>query len=223
VLETLQQLGDSASKYLHSASGILTYQEQGYFELVGLLISLISISTTSQKTPSSTVAASQVADAVGASLEILYTSVSTAPLNSEGPATKLVFGSMHSLFHVRDSAAATRLACAYITSFNDAQKSRDRTGQTCVPKEVLAAVKNLDMTAAKTLNEGKAQVALLKKAFGNGSLDGRIRGWAFVDGDDSRLTKDIREIGRDSGQSWAAVLAESYRSNVKGWELVKWE
>lgn len=223
VLEVLQQLGDSASKRLRTATGILTHQEQVYFELIELLTSLVTIATTTPRTPASTAAGTQLADAASASIDILYTSVSVPPLVPKEPAPKLAHGSMHSLFHLRDSASAVRLACAYITSFNDGQKSRDKTGQTCVAKEVLAAVKSLDMAAAKALNEGKAQVALLKREVTSGPLDSRIREWAFTDGDETRLTAEIRAIGRESWQSWAAGLAESYRANVKGWEQVKWE
>lgn len=223
VAETLLQLSDSIYKMLRSASGKLTQQEQGYFELVGVLANLITITTTTPSTPGAATTATQLCDAAEAILEGLCASSLSVPATPIQSAPKHIFESTHGLFYVRDSAAAIRLACAYLLAFNAAQKPREKNGQTFFPKEVSSSIKSLDAAAAKAMSEGKAHVASLKQEVESGPLDFRLRDWAFVDGDDSILTKEVRSIGRESWQSWASTAADSYRSNVKGWESVKWE
>ncbi|KAG7100793.1 hypothetical protein HYQ44_020450 [Verticillium longisporum] len=131
--------------------------------------------------------------------------------------------SLHGLFHLRDAAAAIRLATSYITSFNENEKARDKSGQSCLPKETLAHAKALDSAAAKAFAEGKARIALLKKELVSGNLESRLGSWTAAQSSDDSLAKEIRAAVGDGFDDWKRIVADSWRTNVKGWELVKWE
>ncbi|KAH6675261.1 N-acetyltransferase B complex non catalytic subunit-domain-containing protein [Plectosphaerella plurivora] len=219
VLETLQQLGDSLSKFLHKAHQKLTAQEASFYELIGLLTSVIPLLTAPQG--AAPAVAREVFNAIKFSLDGMVVSALSVPDTSAQPIPVLMLGSLHGLSHLRDAAAAVKLTTAYLTTFNDLQRSRDRSGQSCFAKDVLADVKKLEAAAAKTFSDGKARVALLRKEVGNASWESRIRSWAFEGSDE--LTESLQAAVGGAAEKWARTVAESYQANVKGWELVKWE
>ncbi|KAM0280556.1 hypothetical protein ACHAQH_004001 [Verticillium albo-atrum] len=223
-IESLQQLSSTAAKFLQSReSNKFTAQEHAFFELISLLTTLIPLATSSHRSSASASAVSQLASATAATLDTLRESCLSLPSGDQSTNPVSMFGSLHGLFHLRDAAAAIKLATSHITSFNESEKARDRSGQSCLSKDTLAHVKALDSAAAKAFAEGKARIALLKKELVNGNLESRLGSWAAASSSDDLLTKDIRAAVGDGLESWARIMADSWRINVKGWELVKWE
>jgi N-terminal acetyltransferase B complex non-catalytic subunit len=220
VLETLQQLGDSLTKFLHNAHQKLTGQEASFYELIGLLTSIIPLLTSPQGPAPTAAVAREVVNAITCSLDGMGVSALSLPDTPTQPLPVLMLGSLHGLSHLRDAAAAVKLTTAYLTSFNDLQRSRDRSGQSCFGKDVLADVKKLEAAAAKTFGDGKARVALLRKE-ANTSWESRIRGWA-LDGSDE-LTTSLKAAVGGAAERWTKTVADSYQTNVKGWKLVRWE
>ncbi|KAM0323722.1 hypothetical protein ACHAQA_008659 [Verticillium albo-atrum] len=225
VIESLQQLSSTAAKFLRGReSQKFTAHEHTFFELVSLLTTLIPLATSSNRSSEALATAlSQLVSATIVSLDTLRESSLSLPSGDKSSNAALMLGSLHGLFHLRDAAAAVKLATIYTANFNESEKARDRSGQSCLPKETLAQLKTLDSAAARALNEGKGRIALLKKELVNGNLESRIGSWTVASSSEDPLTKEIRAAVGDGLDDWARIVADSWRVNVKGWELVKWE
>ncbi|KAG7119638.1 hypothetical protein HYQ45_014923 [Verticillium longisporum] len=224
VTESLQQLSNTAAKFLRAReTAKFTAQEHTFFELISLLTTLAPLATSSDHSDASASVLSQVASAVSVTLNTLLESTLSLPSGDRDINPVLMLSSLHGLFHLRDAAAAIRLATSYITSFNENEKARDKSGQSCLPKETLAHAKALDSAAAKAFAEGKARIALLKKELVSGNLESRLGSWTAAQSSDDSLAKEIRAAVGDGFDDWKRIVADSWRTNVKGWELVKWE
>ncbi|KAG7112955.1 hypothetical protein HYQ46_011447 [Verticillium longisporum] len=224
VTESLQQLSNIAAKFLRGReTAKFTAQEHTFFELISLLTTLAPLATSSDRSDASASVLSQVASAVSVTLSTLLESTLSLPSGDRDINPVLMLSSLHGLFHLRDAAAAIRLATSYITSFNENEKARDKSGQSCLPKETLAHAKALDSAAAKAFAEGKARIALLKKELVSGNLESRLGSWTAAQSSDDSLAKEIRAAVGDGFDDWKRIVADSWRTNVKGWELVKWE
>lgn len=192
-----------------------------FYELIGLLANVIPLLTSSPADASAVAAAREVADAIVRSLDDMRTLALSVPSQPTQPTPVMMLGSLHGLSHLRDAAAAVKLTASYLVSFNDLQRSRDRSGQSCFAKDVLADVKRLEAAAVNAFGDGKGHVAVLRKEIGAGSLDSRIRDWTFESSDE--LTPGLQAAIGETAQKWCKTVAESYQANVKGWDLVKWE
>ncbi|EEY16368.1 conserved hypothetical protein [Verticillium alfalfae VaMs.102] len=224
VTESLQQLSNTAAKFLRGReTAKFTAQEHTFFELISLLTTLAPLATSSDRSDPSASVLSQIASAVSVTLDTLLESTLSLPSGDRDINPVLMLSSLHGLFHLRDAAAAIRLTTSYITSFNENERARDKSGQSCLPKETLAHAKALDSAAAKAFTEGKARIALLKKELVSGNLESRLGSWTTAQSSDDSLAKEIRAAVGDGFDDWKRIVADSWRTNVKGWELVKWE
>lgn len=216
VLEMMAQLGHSFPKFLRSADSTCTPAEMLYFEAVSLLCVLIPLCTGIARTSPLPDVLSQLTESLGVSLDSLRALVST----QQGDAVEKAVSTLKSLHNVamlRDTAVAVKLTTQWILSYNEREKERDRSGSSNLHKEVLAQVKGLESAADGAFEEGKRLVKNLK----GGVVLGRdfvaaLRRWVFEDGADGELAAMIED-------GTVSELVESWRSNIKGWQLVKWD
>lgn len=152
----------------------------------------------------------QIIDAVKVALDTL-----TSDINIGSDIADQIIGlsSMHSLAILRDTAAAVKTATQWITSFNDREKERDRSGKSTLPKEVMAQIKDLNAAAEAALKLGKENVTRLKEHVIGREFEPRTRTWIFEDGEDI-----LDVVGRGSLKK----LVGSWEANIKGWTQVKW-
>lgn len=221
VLESLQRLGNTFSRFLHARGKNLTQQEETYYQIISLLTSLIPLSVSASRSPPPPELLASIVSATKSGLDVLRAQALSTPADAEGSKVLLMLGSLHGLSILRDAAAAVKLATSYITTFNDREKERDRSGQSNVPKDVMAQVKALEAAASTAFTEGKTRVALLKQE--SNTLNAKLSSWTFEieSGDD--LSKQIREVAGSHVGVWSQRVTDSWRSNVKGWESVRWE
>ncbi|KAE9570348.1 hypothetical protein CGMCC3_g13465 [Colletotrichum fructicola] len=219
ILESLQRLNTSMSRFLHARGTHLTQQEEMYYDIISLLTSLIALAVSASRTPPPPELLSSIASAVKSGLDVLRAQALAG--TADESQVLLMLGSLHGLFVLRDAAAAVKLATSYIVAFNEREKERDRSGQSNIPKDVMAHVKTLEAAAATALKEGKARVAFLKKE--SDSLGARLGRWTFEAEDGDKLAQQIREVAGGHVGVWTQKVADSWRTNVKGWEMVQWE
>lgn len=221
IFESLQRLAATFNRFLHARGTHLTQQEEVFYEIISLLTAIIPLTVTSSRSPPPPELFSSVVSATKSGLDVLRAQcLSTAPGTDDTKAL-LMLGSLHGLSILRDAAAAVKLATSYIIAFNEREKERDRSGKSNLPKDVMAQVKMLEAAAGTAMAEGKARVALLKKE--SDSLSTRLSKWTFDAEPDDKLTQGIRELAGRHANVWSQKVAESWRTNVKGWELVRWE
>ncbi|KAI8309474.1 hypothetical protein K4K59_009196 [Colletotrichum sp. SAR11_240] len=219
ILESLQRLNTSMSRFLHARGTHLTQQEEMYYDVISLLTSLIPLAVSASRSPPPPELLSSIASAVKSGLDVLRAQALAG--TADESQVLLMLGSLHGLFVLRDAAAAVKLATSYIVAFNEREKERDRSGQSNIPKDVMAHVKTLEAAAATALKEGKARVAFLKKE--SDSLGARLGRWTFEAEDGDKLAQQIREVAGGHVGVWTQKVADSWRTNVKGWEMVQWE
>ncbi|KAF6838332.1 hypothetical protein CPLU01_02444 [Colletotrichum plurivorum] len=221
VFESLQRLAASFSRFLHTRGTHLTQQEEVFYEIISLLTAIIPLTVAASRSPPPPELLSSVVSATKSALDVLRAQcLSTAP-GMEDTKALLMLGSLHGLSILRDAAAAVKLATSYVIAFNEREKERDRSGKSNLPKDVMAQVKILEAAASTAMAEGKARVALLKKD--SDSLSTRLSKWTFEAEADDKLAHAIRELAGRHIDVWSQRVADSWRTNVKGWELVRWE
>ncbi|QPH15840.1 hypothetical protein C2857_000347 [Epichloe festucae Fl1] len=214
VMETMSRLSNSMSKFLGDASKHCTPSEMFYYDSVHLLATFISLCVSIDRSAPLPSAFGHMADAIKASMAGQLDGLSSPAESTE----KMVstFRSLHQITMLRDTAMATKLATAWILTFNEREKERDRSGSSSLPKDVVVQAKSLQACAESALKEGKAVMSWLKKEVGNGVDLGRsLRSWAFEDGGNE--LNDLIEDGT------VKELVESWRCNAGGWGQVKWE
>lgn len=215
VVETMSRLSNSMSKFLGDASKHCTPSEMFYYDTVHLLATLISLCVSIDRSAPLPDVFGQMADAVQASMAGQLDGLPSPAESTE----KMVstFRSLHQITMLHDTAMATKLATAWILTFNEREKERDRSGSSNLPKDVVVQAKSLQACAESALKEGKAVMSWLKKEVGNGADLGRsLRSWAFEDGG----SKELNELVEDGT---VKELVESWRLNAVGWGHVKWE
>ncbi|POR34924.1 Uncharacterized protein TPAR_04852 [Tolypocladium paradoxum] len=216
VLEMMAQFGHSFSKFLRNAGSTCTPAEMLYFEAVSLLCTLIPLCTGIARTSPLPDVLSQLTESLRVSLDSLRALVST----HQGDAVEKAVSTLKSLHNVamlRDTAVAVKLTTLWILSYNEREKERDRSGSSNLHKEVLSQVKSLESAADGTFGEGKELLKNLK----GGAVPGRdfvaaLKTWVFGDGMGNELGAVIED-------GTVSELVESWRSNIKGWQQVKWD
>lgn len=216
VSETLQQLNNSASRFLRGARKYLTEQEFFFFEIISQLAALASLMTAPGASPESSSVALQLVSGITSSLEALSdSSLSLPSADCEGIVIPML-SSMHGLFHLRDAADAVKLTTGYVASVLESHKPGS------LPKETTQALKTLDKAAAGAAVLGKKRIAFLKEEV-DGNLENRIEAWALGSAAEDSLSNEIQQIVGDRIGKSVSILAESWKIGVRGWELVKWE
>ncbi|GKT40674.1 uncharacterized protein ColSpa_00855 [Colletotrichum spaethianum] len=221
VLESLQRLSNSLNKYLHTRGNNLTQQEEMYYDIISLLTNLVPLAVAASRSPPSPELLSNIVSGIKSGLEVLRAQSLSTPADAESSKALLMLSSLHGLSVLRDAAAAVKLAASHIVAFNEREKERDRSGQSNVPKDFMTQVKALEAAAGTALAEGKARVLLLKKE--SDSLSAKLGSWTFEADLEDKLAEQIRDVAGNHVSVWSQRVTDSWRTNVKGWELVRWE
>ncbi|KAK7425749.1 hypothetical protein QQZ08_007724 [Neonectria magnoliae] len=212
ILEMMNQLSNSFTKFLDGPKADLTQPEAIYFEVISLLSTLIPFTVGIGRPATTPDIFTQIVDAVKAGIETLGSG--TALQENSGIAGQIVLlSSMHGVALFRDAADATKQAAQWILAFGERQKERDRSGNSNLLKDVVTQIKALLVTAEAALEDGKNNVKKLKEKVSGRDFEPAARRWIFEDGD---------EIRAMVGDSVFSRLVRSWEANIKGWSEVKW-
>lgn len=211
VLESLGQLGNSLNKFLPGAEDDLTAGELIYSEAVGILSTLIPHTAGSDRSATAVETTVQLVDAVQAAIDTLLARIQSTGEDIQHTISKLT--SFHDLTMLHDTATAATLATGWILAFNEREKTRDRSGNSNLPKDVVAHVKTLQTSAEVALKAGKAWVAALKDEVAKADFERKVKRWAF-EGD-----KALGELVEDGT---VGEVVASWKMVVKGWGDVRW-
>jgi N-terminal acetyltransferase B complex non-catalytic subunit len=210
VLESLRQLSNSFTKFSNGPMSDLTSQEATYFEVIGLLSTLIPFTTGINRAKAIPEEFAQIVDTLKIALDTLKLDL----ISLEGPSDHVkTLSTFHSLAILRDTAAAVKNAAQWIIAFNDREKERDRSGKSNLPKDVMAQIKDVAAASEAALKEGMEAVAKLKEQVYGRDFEPAVRKWIF-EGAENTL-----EI---IGEGTTKRLVKSWETNIKGWTQVKW-
>ncbi|KAM5347591.1 hypothetical protein ACJ41O_007415 [Fusarium nematophilum] len=210
ILETLSQLSNSFTKFLHGPRKDLTSQEATYFEVISLLTTLVPFTTGISRSAPIPEEFAQIVDTLKIALDTLKLDISPFT-DISGQITSL--STLHSLAILCDTASAIKNAAQWIISFNDREKERDRSGKSNLPKDVVAQIKELVASSEAALKDGKECVNKLKGHVIGRDFEPAARKWIFEDGEGILAVVGEGATGR---------LVRSWEVNVKGWMEVKW-
>lgn len=213
VIESLSRIGNSFNKFLSGPSSELTSAEAVYYDVIGLLSTLVPLCAGSGRSPAFEAAFGQLVDAVTAGLEALRAQI---PYDGGSGVEEVVnvFSSMHTVGVYRETASGVALATRWIQDFNERARERDRSGQSNLPKEVAARVKGLHAAAEAALGEGRGWVTGLKAHIKGDDFQRRFKSWVF---EDAEALRDV------AYEDIVPGLVANMRENVAGWQQVKWE
>ncbi|KAJ4113227.1 hypothetical protein NW768_011503 [Fusarium equiseti] len=210
VLESLTQLSASFIRFSNGPSTDFTPQEATYFEVIGLLSTLIPFTTGINRANPVPEEFAQIIDTLKIALDTLKLELVAPTAASDQVKTLSTF---HSLAIIRDTAAAIKNAAQWIVAFNDREKERDRSGKSNLPKEVMSQIKDLVTVSEGALKEGKDTVAKLKEHVWGRDFEPALKGWIFEG------AEDVLEV---VGENATKKLVKSWEANIKGWLGVKW-
>ncbi|KAK2606451.1 hypothetical protein QQS21_003144 [Conoideocrella luteorostrata] len=215
VIEMMDRISNSMSKFLGmAASTHCTSSEMPYYESVHLLATLIPLCVSIDRSEPLPDILNDIIGAVRAAMTTLLDDLPKPSGTIDHTVSAL--RSFHQLTMLHDTAIASKLATAWILSFNEREKERDRSGSSSLPKEVVSQIKGLQASAEAALKEGKAVVGKLKSEIGNGVEFGvKLRQWVFEDSGE--------DLGKLVEDGTVKEVVESWRLNVVGWGQVKWE
>jgi len=213
VIESLSRIGNSFNKFLSGSSSDLTPAEAVYYDVIGLLSTLVPLCAGSSRSPAFEAAFGQLMDTVTAGLEALRAQI---PYDGGSGVEEVVnlLSSMHTVGVYRDTTSGIALAAKWILDFNERARERDRSGQSNLPKEVAARVKGLQAAAETALGEGRGWVTGLKAHIKGHEFQGRFKSWVF---EDAEALRDV------AYEDIVPGLVANMRENVEGWQQVKWE
>ncbi|KAF7553333.1 hypothetical protein G7Z17_g3684 [Cylindrodendrum hubeiense] len=212
VLEMLNQLSNSFTKFLNGPKSDLTHPEAIYFETISLLTTLIPFTISMGRPATIPDVFGHIVDGVKAAIETLGAEI--APEENSGVAGQIAsLSSMHGVAIFRDTADATKQAVQWILTINERQKERDRSGNSNLPKDVVAQLKALLTTAEAALKDGKGLIGKLKEQVSGRNFEPAARTLVFDDAEDIQAVVGNKALTR---------LAESWEANIKGWTEVKW-
>ncbi|KAH7238049.1 N-acetyltransferase B complex non catalytic subunit-domain-containing protein [Fusarium tricinctum] len=210
VLESLRQLSNSFTKFSNGPMADLTSQEATYFEVIGLLSTLIPFTTGINRANPIPEEFAQIVDTLKIALDTLKLDI----ISLEGPSEQVkTLSTFHSLAILRDTAAAVKNAAQWIIAFNDREKERDRSGKSNLPKDVMAQIKDVAAASEVALKEGKEAVTKLREQVYGRDFEPAVRKWIFEGAEDT-----LEIIGEGTTKS----LVKSWETNIKGWTQVKW-
>lgn len=217
VLESLGQISNSLTKFLPGGNADFTAPEFVYFELVSVLSTMMLLCADGSRASGAEDVVCQLIDAAAAALDTIQSHI---PYTGDGDSiedTVALLTNLHTVGIHREAAEATSLASQWILDFGAREKERDRSGQSNLPKEIMARVKTLHTSSTEALKRGKGWTTGLRTQVKKGDFQARLRSWIFSDGDDE--TQKIRQIVEDD---FVADLVAHIKENVEGWQHVKW-
>jgi len=203
---------------------MVTAPERAYFESINMLALLIPAAMTASRTDPLPEYMPKLIAGATACLNTLHSLALLSLPDTQGLNLLKMLASLHALSYFRDAAVAIKMAISVLVAFNDKEKEKDKS-KTAIRKEIMADVSALDAKATKALGQGSAHVKLLMEAVARPSFQAQISSWAFGSTDDDELSDFSKMLKEEVGgetEVWAAVLAGSWRRNIKGWDKVKW-
>ena len=222
VLETLARLGNSLARFLRFTTS-LTQHERIYYNLLSLLTSLtLEAVSSTRASPASETFPSLVSSASDALELLLDLTAGQISANEEPRRSLLLFCSLIPISYVRDATSAILAAASYITSHNDRQLSRDRSGESSLRKETLSGIKSLESSAKEAAKEGAGWIASVKEVVSRPAFVQQVT--AFVrerDGEVEEAVWGVLEEGE--GNVWVKRVVDGWRANMEGWGHVRWE
>lgn len=211
VLEHMSRIGNSLSTFLAVGDdSSVTSEEAIYFNLLSVLSGLILLSTSLDR-PAAEETLPALVESAKTALGSLQGVLSSSGGTGAEEAT-VNLSNLHGLTILRDSAVATRLTCQWILAHNEKEKERDRSGQSGLPKDVVAQVKHLQTAAESSSKFGKTWLSTLQSQVGG--ADFRKHAQAQLSGD--------QLSGLDTSRTLDHVIA-SWKATLKGWQDVRWE
>lgn len=215
VIEALSQIANSFSKFLPGAASAFTGPELQYFEVISLLATLVPL--CADRAAGLPALFDQLTSAVTASLASQRDYLAALAAGTEIGNTASLLQSLHRIVLLRDTAVAVRSASHWIVDFNERQKERDRSGQSNLPKEVVAQTKALGVTAEGALKQCKAWIArLTQDTKSGGVIEREIKSFAYG-GEEG---KHLRGFVTDST---VFDVVGSWRKSLAGWQGVQWQ
>ena len=213
-METLSRISTSFGRFLSGPDSDLTPAEGVYFDMISSLSALIPLCSGNTRSSASEDALKQIIEATKLGLETMRLLV---PFTGGTSVEEIVqtLNSMHQIGVYRDTAIAVSMAVQWILNVNSLNKERDRSGQSGLPKDVVAALKSLQQSADAALKDGKGWIAHLKGSLkSSGDFQKRFTNWVFDEKDEIRdpVYEDI-----------VPGLVANIRENIDGWGQVTWE
>ncbi|OAA60880.1 N-acetyltransferase B complex, non-catalytic subunit [Cordyceps fumosorosea ARSEF 2679] len=214
VIEYLGQIANSFSKFLPGAASRCTESELPYFEVASLLASLVPLCADRVTGLNELVA--QLTGAITASLESQRGYLAAFTSKSDIGNTMSLFQSLHRIVLLRDTAVAVKNASQWIVSYKEKQKERDRSGQSNLPKDVVAQIKALGVAADEALKQCRTWIMqLTKDTKSGGVIEGNIKAFVYG-GEEGKLLKGVVT------DSTVFDLVGSWRKSLAGWQGVHW-
>ncbi|PKK41477.1 hypothetical protein CI102_14249 [Trichoderma harzianum] len=212
VIETLARLGNSFPKFLAGPDDEMTRSELLYFEAVSLICTLMSLCVDFDRSSDSSDALTHIINALKLVLanqrnQILHEKESSIDR------TITMLGSMHNMTMLRDTTAAIKLGSQWILNHSEREKARDRSGKSGLPKDLASQFKDLQTTAEASIKEGQGWISELKTEVMSRDFEPKLKRW-LLDGE--------HEIKSILSMDSLPALIDSWQSNVKGWQQVKW-
>ena len=137
---------------------------------------------------------------------------------------------LHKLSYLRDTALAIKHSAAFLLTWHERELTRDRSGKSALHRDVVSEMKALEAVASKTLVEAKGHVQRMKEMLSEGGWLDKVLDWTFGSEDDDEAEREayLKELddvvgGRAGAEEWTGRMLESWRDNVKGWLMVRWE
>lgn len=213
VLEIVAQLGNSFAKFLPGPQTEFTDSELQYFQVVGLLCTLVPVCASRANGVADVL--QQITGAVTAAMESQRDAIATLAAGSEITSSLNLLRSLHKLTLLRETAIAVQQACQWILKLNDREKERDRSGQSNIAKDVIVQLKYLDAAAAAVLKSRKEWIARMKQDVSSGGIVERdVKKLVFGD----ELGKTLRSIVTDDA---VFRLVSSWRKNITAWHKIE--
>lgn len=211
-IETLARLSNSFPKFLAGPDDEMTRPELIYFETVSLLCTLMSLCVEFDRSSDIIDVLNQIIGALKLTLESQRSTLSH-DADSSIERTVTMLGSMHNISMLRDTTTAIKSGVQWLLSHNEKEKARDRSGKSGLPKDLVAQLKDLQTAAEASIKEGQGWISKLKSEVMSRDFEPKLKRWV-LDGD--------HEIKKILGMQSLPGLIDSWQSNVKGWQQVKW-
>ncbi|CEJ93740.1 hypothetical protein VHEMI09310 [[Torrubiella] hemipterigena] len=213
ILETVTGLANSLARFLPDTAEKCTVAEQEHYDLLSVLCSVLTLSVS--KSEAFLAVFPQLAEAVKATLEGQSERVTLAANATPVDGAIWRLRSLHEVGMLRDSTAAVRETTTWLINYNNRMKEKDRSGQSNLPKEVLAGLNSMRETADKIAKKGSRWAPDLKQSLSVLRPDLK----AFIGG--GEYGKDVCElVGNDRGLE---RLISSWNKNISKWQGVVWE
>ena len=215
VVEMMGRLGNSLAKFLAGTTNDCTTSEKLYYQTIGLLANLLSACVGMDQALPVMSMLGEITDAVKMAQDTICDTLVTLDANTGIAATVSKLRRLHDMTMLHDTATATKLTTSWILRYNESQREHDRSGSGNLPKDVVILVKSLQAAAEAALAEGKSLATGLNGEVAvDAEYTAEFKRWVFEKGGE--------ELSDLIGNGEVETLLNSWRSNIKGWQHIKW-